>query len=86
MAEAKSLKDKIAEREGAAVVSKPEKKETRERRVVSSGRDKGVYIKVNTEIYDDFTKINKKRAATNNGMINMLIAEYVRNNKEWLEE
>lgn len=77
--------NKIEARDAEAEKIKQERKSTRTR-VVSGGRDKGVYIKVNTELYDEFTQINKKKAATNNGIFNMLLAEYVRNNRDWLEE
>lgn len=49
-------------------------------------KDKQISAKVNMKMYSAFTTINKAQGVSNNSALNMLIAKYVRENKEILEE
>lgn len=48
-------------------------------------KDKVISAKVNSIVYEKFTRINKERGLPNNSALNMLIAEYVRDNSDWIE-
>ncbi len=50
------------------IVSKPEKK------------TKMISASVNIENYEEFTKINTAKGMSNNSCLNMLIADYIKNN------
>lgn len=45
------------------------------------GQNKMISASVNAENYAEFTRINKAKGMANNSALNMLIADYVRNNK-----
>ena len=51
----------------------------------SSGKNKMISAKVNDMTYQQFTKINQARGASNNSILNMLIADYVAANKGYLD-
>lgn len=40
----------------------------------------------NRSLWQEFTAINKKMSVTNNSCVNLLIARYVQENKQMLEE
>lgn len=50
-----------------------------------SSKNKQISAKVNENMYEAFTMINKLQGLSNNSALNMLIAKYVRENKEILE-
>jgi uncharacterized membrane protein len=52
----------------------------------SSGKNKMISAKVNDVTYQRFSKINQARGASNNSILNMLIADYVAANKEYLDD
>lgn len=52
----------------------------------SSKKDRQISVKMTSEMFNQFTQINKARGMTNNSTINMIIAEYIRENASWLEE
>lgn len=45
-----------------------------------------ISAKVNDVTYQRFSKINQARGASNNSILNMLIADYVAANKEYLDD
>ena len=45
-----------------------------------------ISAKVNMKMYSAFTTINKRQGVSNNSAINMLIANYVRENRDILED
>lgn len=47
-------------------------------------KDKVITAKVYPETWELFTLINKEQGMSNNSVINMLVSEYVRNNKDIL--
>lgn len=49
-------------------------------------KDKQISAKVNMKMYSAFTTINKAQGISNNSALNMLIAKYVRENREILIE
>lgn len=49
-------------------------------------KDKQISAKVNQNIYDAFTNINKLQGISNNSALNMLITKYVRENREIIDE
>lgn len=51
----------------------------------SSRKNKMISAKVNDVTYQQFTKINQARGASNNSILNMLIADYVAANKGYLD-
>lgn len=44
-------------------------------------QNKMISASVNVENYEEFTKINKAKGMSNNSALNMLIADYVNNNR-----
>lgn len=76
------MKEAVAEREARA------KSNTNTVKTLVSGskvKDKVISAKVYPETWTTFTAINKAQGMTNNSVINMLISQYVRDNKEILE-
>ena len=49
-------------------------------------KDKQISAKVNMKMYSAFTTINKRQGVSNNSALNMLIANYVRENRDILED
>ena len=52
----------------------------------SSKKDRQISVKMSSEMYNQFTQINKARGMSNNSTINMIIAEYIRENASWLDQ
>ena len=52
----------------------------------SSGKDKQISAKVNSETYAAFTEINRALGMSNNSALNMIIADYVREKRYVLED
>ena len=48
-------------------------------------KDRQASLKVNSKLYDTFTKINKEHGLSNNSALNMLISKYVRENEHILD-
>ncbi len=51
----------------------------------AGAKDKMISVKVNSSVYEDFTRINKALGMSNNSCINSLIARYVMDNKVILD-
>ena len=49
-------------------------------------KDKQISAKVNGQLYNTFTQINKIQGLSNNSVINLLLYKYVRENRGVLEE
>lgn len=43
-------------------------------------------VKLYQDTYDKFCKINRERGMSNNSVVNMLIAQYVKDNKDLLDD
>lgn len=52
----------------------------------SSKKDRQISVKMTSEMFNQFTQINKARGMSNNSTINMIIAEYIRENASWLDQ
>lgn len=66
--------------------SQEEKKSTVDQIITDDGsKNKQISAKVNGNIYEAFTMINRLQGLSNNSALNMLIAKYVRENKEILD-
>lgn len=50
------------------------------------GKDKAISARVNSTTYQNFKEISKARGLTANAALNMLITDFVRENKKILEE
>ena len=48
----------------------------------SINKDKQISAKVNKEMYEKFTMINKVQGLSNNSALNMIMSQYVRDNEE----
>lgn len=79
----KALVGAARENEKSEDLASVEKKEINTVSVMK--KDKVVTAKVYPETWAEFTAINRARGMTNNSVINMLITEYIRNNKVILE-
>ena len=51
-----------------------------------SSKDKQISAKINSTVYEQFTKINKTLGVSNNSAINMCITRYIRDNKAILDD
>ena len=51
----------------------------------SGGKNKAISARVNADIYEDFKQICKAKCITPNACLNMLISEYVIDNKKYKE-
>lgn len=51
----------------------------------ASGKTKLISAKVSPEQWALFTQINKARGSSNNSALNVLIAEFIKENKEYLD-
>jgi len=51
-----------------------------------SFKDKQISAKVNSNMYGMFSQINEAQGLSNNSALNMIIAKYVRENKEILND
>lgn len=77
-----------AQREVKKLEIDKSKKDTTVSRIVTdtNSKSKQISAKVNETIYESFTKINRLQGVSNNSAINMIIAKYVRENKDILDE
>ena len=86
------LIDKIEERERQTEAKAPAEKKApvvvrmTEQTKSSSGKDKQISAKVNSETYAAFTEINRALGMSNNSALNMIIADYVREKRYVLED
>ena len=76
------MRDAVEERESRARASTKTVKAFIEG---SKIKDKMISAKVYPETWATFTAINKAQGMTNNSVINMLISQYIRENKEILQ-
>ncbi len=51
----------------------------------SGGKNKAISARVNEDVYADFKKICKAKSITPNACLNMLISEYVIDNRKYME-
>lgn len=56
------------------------------KKMTSNGKNKMISAKVNDQLYAQFTEINKAYGISNNSALNMLIATYVKEKKDILDE
>ena len=52
----------------------------------SSKKDRQLSVKITNEMFNQFTQINKARGMTNNSALNMIMAEYIKDNARWLDQ
>lgn len=71
-------KNKFAEKEEAVVM---EDKSVVKKIAAPEKKNKMISASVNVENYLEFTRINKAKGMSNNSALNMLIADYIANNK-----
>lgn len=53
--------------------------------VSTTSKNKMISVKLNDQLYAQFTEVNKAYGISNNSAINMLIATYVKDKKDILE-
>lgn len=83
----KSLEEKAAEREARKQETVHTENETIDKMVKKSrSKDKAISARVNGSTYINFKKICDARGISSNACINMLITDFVRENKGVLEE
>lgn len=83
----KSLEEKAAEREVRKQETVHTENETIDKMVKKSrSKDKAISARVNGSTYISFKKICEARGISSNACINMLITDFVRENKGVLEE
>ena len=51
------------------------------RKIAKASKNKMISASVNIENYEEFTKINKSKGMSNNSALNMLIADYINQNR-----
>lgn len=79
-----SLFDKVKENENQKTAAK---EKTAVQRITKSAiKDKVVSAKFNSDLYNRFTEINKAQGITNNSALNMILAKYVKENSDWIDE
>ena len=61
-----------------------EKKKTSDSHLRTASTKKGVYFKINEDTYAKFQEINRAKNITNNGSINLLITQYIKDNEDWI--
>ena len=84
--EKKSLEEKVAERESKKQKTVHNENETIENIAKrSTSKDKPISARVNGTTYTNFKKICEKRGLTSNAALNMLISDFVLENKHILE-
>lgn len=75
------------EAEQAAEKKDSDVKKTIEKIISREGqKDKQISAKINMQVFNAFTKINRIQGLSNNSAINMIITKYVRENKSLLDE
>lgn len=85
--EKKSLEEKVAEREVKKQKTVHNENETIKNIVKKSGgKDKPISARVNGTTYTNFKKICEKRGLTSNAALNMIISDFVLENKHILEQ
>lgn len=83
----KSLEEKAAEREARKLEIVHSENETIEKiSKKAGGKDKAISARVNGTTYLNFKKICEARGLTSNACLNMLITDFVRENKKVLEQ
>lgn len=84
----KSLGEKVAEREARRqeIVVNIENKTIENLAGKPKGKDKAISARVNGSTYLSFRKICQARGITANACLNMLITDFVRENKKILDE
>lgn len=83
----KSLEEKAAEREARKQETVHTDNETIERLVKKpNGKDKAISARVNGTTYLNFKRICEARGISSNACLNMLITDFVRENKGIIEE
>lgn len=80
----KSLEEKVAEREARKPIIENRTIDTFAKK--PGGKDKSISARVNGDTYINFRKICQARGLTPNACINMLITDFVRENRKILEE
>lgn len=83
-----NLKDKIKNaREIKAAEPSPKPAAPAAEKIIKrdKDKDKGFSCKCNTQLFEDFTAINRFFGQSNNSVINKLMREYVMQNKQVLE-
>ena len=84
--EANSLEEKVMERELKRQESVHVENETIDKLAKKPGnKDKAISARVNGATYASFKKICRARGLTSNACLNMLITDFVRENKKVLE-
>ena len=78
-----SLFDKVTEKEEQKT-PKAEKKAVK-KIAKNNIKDKVVSAKFNSDVYMRFAEINKAMGITNNSALNMILAKYVKEHSDWLE-
>ena len=85
--ERKSLEEKAAEREARKQETVHSENETIDNLAKkSNGKDKPISARVNGTTYTNFKKICEARGLTSNAALNMLISDFVLENKHILEQ
>lgn len=83
----KTLEEKNAEREARKQATVHTENETIENIAKKSGgKDRPISARVNGTTYTNFKKICEKRGLTSNAALNMLISDFVLENKHILEQ
>lgn len=85
MYQGKSLAEKIKERESEEAVSSLKKTPTVNKLSSEQNRTIVVSMRVNEAMYSKFKKICKEQGLSYNSALNMILHEYVRNNRGYLE-
>ena len=79
-----SLFDKVTENENQKNTAK---EKTAVKKIAKNNiKDKVVSTKFNSDTYKQFSEINTKMGITNNSALNMILAQYVRDHSDWLDE
>ncbi|MBQ1574194.1 MAG: hypothetical protein IIZ78_23970 [Clostridiales bacterium] len=79
-----SLFDKVTENENQKNTAK---EKTAVKKIAKNNiKDKVVSAKFNSDTYKQFSEINTKMGITNNSALNMILAQYVRDHSDWLDE
>ena len=89
----RKLLDTVQEMDAQEAKKAEEKKEKSEvkkpiEKIISKegAKDKQISAKINMQVFNAFTRINRIQGLSNNSAINMLINKYVRENKSLLSE
>lgn len=80
----KSLEERAAERESRRKIAENVTIDNLMRK--PGGKDKAISARVNGTTYMNFKKICEARGLTSNACLNMLITDFVRENKKILEQ